>query len=273
MQAVVEQMHQIGALPVELTTALQIKSPSSIAGIYDSLGAQWNAPGQETLEGPVVLADPPFACPKKATKVTQLVFCVPCGFLHMSFALIYFLQWEGPPDGKPALANAMEIAGNIVLVQRGVCTFIDKIKLLHEHNAVGVIVMDDQEEDLLLMGGSSAGKRYIPSVMVKKDVGLSMKEAVEKGEEVFTSQSPLVSFPHSPRIHPLFTPQVWVRMVSGVEAMELKGSVGELGDNKTAAAVACLSVCLFLFFRTIDDTDGGRWGQEEESRVARLPGL
>jgi len=181
-QAVVAQMHTVGALPVELTTALEVKSPPSIKGVYDSLGAQWNPTGQATLEGPVVLAQPSTACPKHGQ----------------------------PPEA--ALLNPHEVAGSIVMVERGTCAFLTKVRLLHELSAVGVIVVDNVDEDLLLMGGESSS-RLIPSVMVKQEVGELLKQQLTTGGE-----------------------EVWVRLLSGLEAMQKKGPLGLLGgDSKKKA--------------------------------------
>jgi len=182
-QAVVQEMHEIGALPVELTTALEVIQPASLKGVYDSLGSQWNVAGLPTISSPVVLANPITACPNKK-------------------------QGAMPRDW---LTNAEAVAGSIVLIERGVCTFIEKIQLLHELQAVGVIVVDTEDEPLLLMGGST-DQKLIPSVMVTMEVGKKLKSVLSAGEVLA------------------------VKMLTGVEAMEKKGSVGELGGDSSKKA-------------------------------------
>jgi hypothetical protein len=178
-EAVIVEMHQAGALPIEMTTALEVTNPPRLKGIYDSLGAQWNPAGLPTMSGPVVLADPPTAC-RDASK------------------------GESPRDW---ITNAAELEGSIVLVERGKCTFLEKVELLHELMAVGVIVADTVSEPLLLMGGH-VDKKLIPSVMVTQELGSQIKATLEAGEELE------------------------VKMLSGVEAMRLKGSVGLLGGDE-----------------------------------------
>jgi len=148
--------------------------------VYDSLGAQWNAAGLDTVEGPVVLADPPIVCPVEGLEPHE------------------------------ALVNPDEVAGNIVLVERGGCNFLEKVKILHELNAIGVIVMDTEDEDLLLMGGSSDAK-MVPSVMIKKNVGNALKNHLKGANKQ----------------------EVWVKMLSGLEAMQKKGGVGALGGDNS----------------------------------------
>lgn len=165
-EAVVSNMHQVGALPVEMTTALEVGSPSSAEGVYDSLGAQWNVPGQETIQAPVVYVDPPTACPVKG-KATSI-------------------------------KNAPQIAGNVALVERGVCTFLQKVQLMQELNAVGVIVVDNVK---------------IPSVLVDIDVGAKLKKAVTGSKD-----------------------PMQVSLLTGVSAMKRKHLVGELGGDKDKKA-------------------------------------
>jgi subtilisin family serine protease len=95
---------------------LHITSPAEIAGNPDSTPAAFGGATSESgLSGPVVLVTPNNAC--------------------------------------TAITNGAEIAGNIALIDRGICTFVSKVKAAQNAGAIGVIVVDNKGEFPFTMVG------------------------------------------------------------------------------------------------------------------------
>jgi extracellular elastinolytic metalloproteinase len=77
-------------------------------------------------------------------------------------------------DGCSPLTNVAEVAGNIALLDRGTCPFVNKVINAQNAGAIGVIVANNAPGNPITMGGSSAAVT-IPSVMVSLDNGNLLK--------------------------------------------------------------------------------------------------
>ena len=77
--------------------------------------------------------------------------------------------------------NAAEIDGNIALVRRGSCNFINKVAFAQNAGAVAVIVVNNVPGAVIAMGGVSSGIN-IPSIMVNQSDGESFISALEDGQ-------------------------------------------------------------------------------------------
>jgi hypothetical protein len=77
-------------------------------------------------------------------------------------------------DACEPLTNATAIAGNIALVDRGLCNFTVKVKNAQNAGAIGVIVANNVATGLPGMGGSDA-TITIPSLGVTQALGTSIK--------------------------------------------------------------------------------------------------
>ncbi|XP_067941265.1 ER degradation-enhancing alpha-mannosidase-like protein 3 isoform X2 [Watersipora subatra] len=77
-----------------------------------------------------------------------------------------------PLDACKAIQNSEELSGNIVLVSRGDCTFVDKARACQNAGAVGVIVMDNvigsskAENGFFQMSGDDVDDVTIPVVFL-----------------------------------------------------------------------------------------------------------
>ncbi|MEO6683699.1 MAG: M36 family metallopeptidase [Ginsengibacter sp.] len=71
--------------------------------------------------------------------------------------------------------NAAEISGKIVLIERGNCGFIDKIKNAQQAGAKGVIVFDNVTTNVLLLMGGEDVSITIPAIAVLKSTGDALK--------------------------------------------------------------------------------------------------
>jgi hypothetical protein len=139
----------------ELFTVL---SPSSIAGVYSVGIAEFGARLDETaVTGTVVLAlDPP-----------------------------------DPPlnsvsDACSPITNGVELGGNIALIDRGECLFVEKVKNAQNLGAIAVVIINNAGDDLLTMAGEDA-TITIPSVFIGQTDGEAIKAALSAGVDVAIS--------------------------------------------------------------------------------------
>ncbi|HOE62567.1 MAG TPA: S8 family serine peptidase [Candidatus Sumerlaeota bacterium] len=85
-----------------------------------------------------------------------------------------------PADGCSTPANAADIAGNIALMDRGICNFQTKILNAQNAGAKAAIVVNNNDSEPITMGGSSEGIT-IPGVMISKADGALIKEHLSEG--------------------------------------------------------------------------------------------
>jgi subtilisin family serine protease len=91
-----------------------------------------------------------------------------------------------PANACSPLSNAASIAGKIALIDRGTCTFVEKVKAAQTAGAVGVVVVNNQDGDPVTMGGDDA-TITIPSVMISKADGDTIKAQLGNGVNVTLS--------------------------------------------------------------------------------------
>ena len=98
-------------------------------------------------------------------------------------------------DGCSPAVNAAELAGNIALIERGVCAFVDKVANAEAAGAIAVIVFNDaaRGDALVNMGGS--GTFTIPSVFVGHTDGQNMADAYNAGSTVVSTLSDEIVIP------------------------------------------------------------------------------
>jgi hypothetical protein len=73
-------------------------------------------------------------------------------------------------DGCQGITNTAALNGNIALIRRGDCTFVEKVKAAQNAGAVGVIMMNNIDGTPIPMGGTDT-TITIPSVMISKADG------------------------------------------------------------------------------------------------------
>ena len=72
-----------------------------------------------------------------------------------------------PTDGCTALTNPIDIDENIALIERGNCTFVEKVKIAQNAGAIAVIICNDTSSPPTSMGGTD-NTITIPSIMLSK---------------------------------------------------------------------------------------------------------
>lgn len=92
-------------------------------------------------------------------------------------------------DGCESISNAVDLAGKIALVDRGLCTFVIKVQALQDAGALAVIVVNNVGGGPIMMGGTSSDIT-IPAVMISQADGAAMKAALLNGAVNVTLQAP-----------------------------------------------------------------------------------
>jgi subtilisin family serine protease len=102
------------------------------------------------------------------------------------------LVYVQPNDACSTITNAAAIRGNIALIDRGTCLFVDKVQAAQDDGAKAVVVVDNQVEIPFSMGGSSSTIN-IPGVMISKANGALIKSNLAAGVRVTLNASNTVS--------------------------------------------------------------------------------
>ncbi|MCW8090587.1 S8 family serine peptidase [Alteromonas sp. ASW11-130] len=91
-------------------------------------------------------------------------------------------------SGTPTpLDNAAEVDGNIVLIERGACAFVEKVERARLSGAAAVLIYSD-DRPITALGGEGYSAN-IPGGMIARDVGESFKAAIEGGENMAVRMS------------------------------------------------------------------------------------
>ena len=95
----------------------------------------------------------------------------------------------GDPLGCTA-PPAGSLRGLIALVERGTCTFLQKIQSLQTAGAAGAIVYNSPGDDTLLVMGGLSGTTVIPAIFVGYDNGQTIRTYLESNPQATVSISP-----------------------------------------------------------------------------------
>jgi photosystem II stability/assembly factor-like uncharacterized protein len=82
-----------------------------------------------------------------------------------------------------ALVNGTAISGNIAVIERGDCFFVDKIKNAQNAGAIGVLMINNVGGTPIVMGGDDA-TITIPSVMITKADGQAILTALSNNTSI-----------------------------------------------------------------------------------------
>jgi len=132
------------------STSLELSTPAEIAGVYQANAGTFGG-GSDGLTAPVVLA--------------------------------IDLVDPGGPDTNAAcsaLANPAELAGNIALVDRGGCTFVQKTANVQAAGAIGIIIVNNEGDELVDMSGIDPAL-VIPPIFIGRSDGDTIKGQLGTG--------------------------------------------------------------------------------------------
>ncbi|WP_299987606.1 T9SS-dependent M36 family metallopeptidase [uncultured Pontibacter sp.] len=89
-----------------------------------------------------------------------------------------------PAEGCAPATNAAAIAGNIAVVYRGTCSFVNKVQFAQAAGAIAVIVINNAPGAPIIMGGDPTEPINIPSVMVSDVTGAAIRARLDANQEV-----------------------------------------------------------------------------------------
>jgi extracellular elastinolytic metalloproteinase len=89
-----------------------------------------------------------------------------------------------PSQSCQDLINASSINGQIALVDRGSCTFLEKVQFAQNAGAKAVIVVNSSTGNIITMGGTGGAGITIPSIMISKADGDLIKNTLKGGQSV-----------------------------------------------------------------------------------------
>jgi extracellular elastinolytic metalloproteinase len=92
-----------------------------------------------------------------------------------------------PLLGCETYTNASQIAGNIAMVDRGGCFFMQKTVRAEAAGARGIIICNFENSVLNMAAGGNFPNPGIPAVMLSSNDCLAIKRAIERGEEVMVT--------------------------------------------------------------------------------------
>ncbi len=148
-------------------------------------------------------------------------------------------------NGCAAPGNTEEIAGNLALIQRGGCGFVDKVQNAEAAGATGVVVYNNVAGAPITMGGTPTAEITIPSLMISLDDGTELaaaagenattvaalgRKVVEEQNEVGNLMAGFSSRGVNLSTGDIIKPDVTapgVRILAGTSSRQLNGTVGE----------------------------------------------
>jgi hypothetical protein len=95
-----------------------------------------------------------------------------------------------PNDGCDPITNGPSLVGKIALINRGICTFVVKVKAAQDAGAIAVIVVNNVAAGLPGMGGSDPSIT-IPSVGISQADGNAIKANLAGGVNVTMNLDPV----------------------------------------------------------------------------------
>jgi hypothetical protein len=141
---------QTGDAQFVSNATLSISSPASLQGDYPAVSAAFGDTNYSSFSGNLVLVDDGSA---------------------------------NPTLGCNALVNGAQINGNIAVIERGTCYFVDKVKNAQNAGAIGVLMINNVPGTPIIMGGTDASIT-IPSVMISKADGVAILNALNNSTTV-----------------------------------------------------------------------------------------
>ncbi|MEO5345347.1 MAG: M36 family metallopeptidase [Magnetococcus sp. YQC-9] len=90
-------------------------------------------------------------------------------------------------DACQSLINANELRGKIALIDRGLCLFTDKVRLVQAAGALGAVIVDQKGETSTFTMSGSDSTLTIPAVLLLKPDGAALDTLLASGSTVTVS--------------------------------------------------------------------------------------
>lgn len=130
---------------------LRVNNPLSIQGDYEAAPASFGPAVSSAITSSLILADDGSIYPTLA--------CDP-------------------------LVNGGQITGNIALIDRGGCNFVDKVRHAQQAGAIGVVIANDTPGGRVYTMGGNGPSITIPAIMVSYETGQALRDELDSGVSV-----------------------------------------------------------------------------------------
>ncbi|KAJ7567791.1 hypothetical protein O6H91_01G007200 [Diphasiastrum complanatum] len=163
-----------------------------------------------------------------------------------------------------------KLTGNIVLVERGNCTFTTKAQVAQAAGAVAVLVKNDKEElyKMVCDENETSSDIQIPSVMLPKSVGRTLENALIAGKRVkvllYSPRRPMVDvaevFLWLMAVGTILCASLWSAWSAKEAAMESYRKLKEIpegfqneekGEESDVIDINIISALLFMFLASV----------------------
>ena len=98
-------------------------------------------------------------------------------------------------DACEAFTNAADMAGKIVMIDRGGCEFGSKTLRAQQAGAIAVIICNYEDATISMGGGDDGGQVTIPALMMQNTDCLNLRAFIDQGGLRMTFQAPANSGP------------------------------------------------------------------------------
>lgn len=88
-----------------------------------------------------------------------------------------------PTEACGEITNGSAISGNIAVIERGNCTFVEKVTNAQNNGAIAVLIVNNVVGTPIILGGDDASIT-IPSVMISKEEGTTIMNELNNGVNV-----------------------------------------------------------------------------------------
>ena len=95
--------------------------------------------------------------------------------------LVLVQDGSGNNQGCNTLTNAAALAGKIAVIDRGGCTFVNKVSNAEAAGAIAVVMVNNQPGAPFSMGGGGGASIGIPSIMISQADGNLIKPQITNG--------------------------------------------------------------------------------------------
>jgi hypothetical protein len=178
---------------VELVTYVEFPSPGIyFMGVNSDDGFKVTATDQPPAHNQAVVIHAPSSVAGQYYAVDSSTgnggICKP-----LTAPIVGKLVAVNPYDSCSPLINTSDLAGNVAIITRGVCTYTGKIQQALDAGAIGVIMVNSRDIDStdgmwpVVMGGSYVD---VPGVMIAKPDGVRIKAALDAGENITVDITP-----------------------------------------------------------------------------------
>jgi hypothetical protein len=168
---------------------VQMNNAERAASAISGTGLSWNGatvtaavPGALAPTSVLAISGPAAGNAAGNVDVGDASFGPPLGSTAVVGQLMPVVD-QGTPLGLACTplsgANQLAVRGNVALVDRGTCTFVEKARNVQAAGAIGMVVADNAPGDVTGMGGEDE-TIVIPAVRITQQAGVNLKAALTR---------------------------------------------------------------------------------------------